>query len=618
MSTRYVRDEELIADAIRSTRRGVRDVQRPTGTERARTMETAEQAGADATFAKELAEELGLNMGELSDGVIAAAAQAAAAQSTADAAQVEAETARSEATSKAAAAQAAAEAYALAEAEAARLAAIAAASGDATDKAAAAEAAAVLAAAADATAKADAAEAAAKVVASAAQSTANTALSEAAAAQTAAGSATTIANQAQATASGKSKIFRSTSAPSGTGTADGDKWEQYDSLGAGGKLSGTWAWFDGSWRSTVLSETYLPLVNIGSGTYGTLAGARLAATAIDGMVITGATLRTAATGQRMQFDVNGLLAYDAANNLTAILSSSGQGMTVKDEVNNSVALMPRFGVRGTVQGDPDRNGNWSVDTNGLAIFKGAPEQVLQLEFLGPSLSPTSCRIFASVPFAIQAPGDMSIATVGTAVGKRITIEHEFAKLYKVEMSSSEVLLNSILRGRLSFGAQATAQGGYIEGIGYSGYKGGLLIQGGSYGVTTENGIDIKAGAGGDVTVEAASARKIRMLSPVENYGDTDWVYPTLSGGTNVAGNPFGYRRLNGVVWLTGRVNAGNGVTVFTMPPTFRIDGGADNVRLLDRGGWCRVNFKGAGAIEVISGEGGGGVSFAGTSYLPAP
>ncbi|MBU3995007.1 MAG: hypothetical protein KKF42_04410 [Actinobacteria bacterium] len=42
MSIRYRRDEELIAEAIKSTRRGVRDVQRPTGTERARTVEAVE------------------------------------------------------------------------------------------------------------------------------------------------------------------------------------------------------------------------------------------------------------------------------------------------------------------------------------------------------------------------------------------------------------------------------------------------------------------------------------------------------------------------------------------------------------------------------------------------
>lgn len=51
---RYVRDDEVIAQAIRTTRRGVRDAQRPTGTERARALErlggvesVADQAAED-------------------------------------------------------------------------------------------------------------------------------------------------------------------------------------------------------------------------------------------------------------------------------------------------------------------------------------------------------------------------------------------------------------------------------------------------------------------------------------------------------------------------------------------------------------------------------------------
>lgn len=64
---RYVRDEELIADALKQTRRGVRDVQRPTGTERAQTMDTAIQAAADSTFARDLAEQLEVTVGEAQD-----------------------------------------------------------------------------------------------------------------------------------------------------------------------------------------------------------------------------------------------------------------------------------------------------------------------------------------------------------------------------------------------------------------------------------------------------------------------------------------------------------------------------------------------------------------------
>lgn len=72
MATRYVRDEELLADAIRSTRRGVRDVQRPTGTERALTMETAANAASAADQA--------------ADDILAQAIEIAAATAKANAA----------------------------------------------------------------------------------------------------------------------------------------------------------------------------------------------------------------------------------------------------------------------------------------------------------------------------------------------------------------------------------------------------------------------------------------------------------------------------------------------------------------------------------------------------
>lgn len=54
--------------------------------------------------------------------------------------------------------------------------------------------------------------------------------------------------------------------------------------------------------------------------------AKLAATAIDGMTITGALIRTAATGQRVQLDVNGLRTFNSGNTETARLASDGTGL----------------------------------------------------------------------------------------------------------------------------------------------------------------------------------------------------------------------------------------------------------------------------------------------------
>ncbi len=51
MSVRYVRDEERIAVELNKTRAGLSDVQRPTGTEKAQTMDVAAQASSDVLVA---------------------------------------------------------------------------------------------------------------------------------------------------------------------------------------------------------------------------------------------------------------------------------------------------------------------------------------------------------------------------------------------------------------------------------------------------------------------------------------------------------------------------------------------------------------------------------------
>ncbi|WP_053386254.1 hypothetical protein [Leucobacter japonicus] len=61
---------------------------------------------------------------------------------------------------------------------------------------------------------------------------------------------------------------------------------------------------------------------------GAITTAKLAATAIDGMTITGSVIRTAATGQRLQFDVDGLKAFNTLGVMVASLNSSGGQLTL--------------------------------------------------------------------------------------------------------------------------------------------------------------------------------------------------------------------------------------------------------------------------------------------------
>lgn len=55
---------------------------------------------------------------------------------------------------------------------------------------------------------------------------------------------------------------------------------------------------------------------------------KIQAQAIDGMTITGALIRTAPSGQRMQLDVNGLRAFNANNTVTASLASASGGLSL--------------------------------------------------------------------------------------------------------------------------------------------------------------------------------------------------------------------------------------------------------------------------------------------------
>lgn len=79
-------------------------------------------------------------------------------------------------------------------------------------------------------------------------------------------------------ADGKTRIFASTHAPTNEAAMEGDRWEVYTDLGPGGRLLQTWRYgADGTWQLYGLDATYIPLLDIGTGTYGELSGSRLIA-----------------------------------------------------------------------------------------------------------------------------------------------------------------------------------------------------------------------------------------------------------------------------------------------------------------------------------------------------
>lgn len=118
-------------------------------------------------------------------------------------------------------------------------------------------------------------------------------------------------------------ITRSTSNPSGT-AKENDTWEKWSTLGLNGKLLAFWRWHSGSWVKGVIDPTYLPKVDIGQGTFGSLLGSRLVALsvgadelaadsviagkvkvgALDGFELTGSVIQTAKTGPKVQMTSN--------------------------------------------------------------------------------------------------------------------------------------------------------------------------------------------------------------------------------------------------------------------------------------------------------------------------
>lgn len=155
-----------------------------------------------------------------------------------------------------------------------------------------------------------------------------------------------VAEEAQTSADGKSRVVRSTSAATAAGSyKDGDQWWQF----SGANIVGLWLHDGTGWAQQVVTSEVIASLDAGKITTGVLAAdrigsnsittAKLAATAIDGMTITGATMRTAAAGQRMQFDINGLRAYNAAGAVVATLQSNAGALFVDGGMRASTNLM---------------------------------------------------------------------------------------------------------------------------------------------------------------------------------------------------------------------------------------------------------------------------------------
>ncbi|URQ05008.1 minor tail protein [Arthrobacter phage Iter] len=178
-----------------------------------------------------------------------------------------------------------------------------------------------------------------------AASAASAADAKAQSALTAAGSAQTTADSALTMAGTKGKVFYSTSAPSGTGTATGDLWRQID----GSKnVTGEWYWTGSLWQTSQITTSAISNLDVGKLTAGaaaiqTLTAQKIAASTasfqtvdVKNLFATSGTLDTAVISKLWTEVVNsqkittGMLVVGSFDNLITEpdMSNGGKGWNV--------------------------------------------------------------------------------------------------------------------------------------------------------------------------------------------------------------------------------------------------------------------------------------------------
>lgn len=147
----------------------------------------------------------------------------------------------------------------------------------------------------------------------------------------------------QGSVNGKNTITNATTDASGAGVSSGDRWQKWTTLAAGGKLLKTWRWNGTAWVEEVLDASYLPLVDIGQGTFGSLDGGRLTANS----VIAGALKVTdlAAFAPSMAESVGDWVFTGGMAAVTTSLDASGTRPQVTDNTGTAWAIGPRKAVK---------------------------------------------------------------------------------------------------------------------------------------------------------------------------------------------------------------------------------------------------------------------------------
>ncbi|MEB4614008.1 hypothetical protein [Leucobacter sp. M11] len=386
------------------------------------------------------------------------------------------------------------------------------------------------------------------------------------AAQAEAAEAIEAAANAQTTADGKNANYRGASEPQGSEKRPlvvGDQWWVEDATGrpVGLKIFTAFGWIAKTFEADqILVPGSLGAVVIKNGA---ITGVKIAADAIDGKIITGATVRTAATGQRTQIDAEGLRTFGADNKQKAKISADDEvaslvgGLRVDGRIVTYESTVPLLETRQTVL---DKAGLWAVtmktptgpevqrsQINSTSIFTVRFDQATGKKLVGTQMTPDSLYAYRSAPGTemnseasyVTASGILNDSYVGGTTRKQKSSQITPGSYMSIEyatQSETRVRDSELSPGKLAIVHRNTA---------------GAISK-----YTQINGDQITTG-------------KVTLTT------DTDWVrLDGWTGGFGHASAPLYYRRKGGYVEFKGSLTNASWsgpLTSFgaTMPDGFR-------------------------------------------------
>lgn len=385
---------------------------------------------------------------------------------------------------------------------------------------------------------------------------------------------------AKQTADGRNRIYAQAINPVASPEfpfVNGDLWYRTEFVGGKTRFVEVFMWNGSTWAAyQMVASSLLVPGSVGPVLIenGAVTGQKLAFDAIDGKTITGALMRTAATGQRLELGTDGLIAYNPAGDIVAGLTSAGGSMSLTGNLQIS---------------DPASTTWW----NG-----------------GSSVSPTG---FSARDW--RTGNDVMVTTLNgfwhfveqtdtkPARSGRVEADHMFLTTYQRDGDAhvGEVLITTGFGGALELNAlRGTSERRFALAPGQ------------------ESGYTIHTG--GAMSVVELRSDEVRFTAPVSFNSDTDWVNLqsyTTAGVTAVAKVKAGIINVK-IQDSTVTVAANTYLTLATgLPNEFRPDVVASPAwGVVYKGGGSQrmgiVRLTSSGNLAVLFSEAGSGVNINGS------